>query len=302
MDVLRISDLNQKQIEEILLLAQKLKEEHKAGKVNNSLQNKTLAMLFEKSSTRTRVSFEAGMAQLGGHALFIDFSSTQIARGESMYDTGAVMGRYCDLIMARLYKHMDLEEIARGSRVPVINGLTDIDHPCQALADLLTMKEKWKLKKGAKFVFVGDCGFNMANTLMVACAMFGMQVVLACPKECQVNQQYIASARAFSDVVVSHNVIEAAQDADVVCTDTWVSMGQEKEKEHRLKMYMPFQVNAKVMEKAKKDAIFMHCLPAHRGEEVATEVIDGMQSVVFDEAENRLHAQKALMLYLLGKK
>ncbi len=302
MDVLKISELEPRQIEEILNIAGRLKSEHKAGRISSPLQNRTLVMLFEKPSTRTRVSFEAGMAQLGGHAIFLDFGNSQISRGETMYDTGAVLGQYCDLIMARLYKHIDLEELARGSKVPVINGLTDLDHPCQALADLLIMKEKGKMHKGAKFVFAGDCGFNMANTLMVACTAVGMNVTLACPKESPVNQEYLAKAKSLGNVEIVHDIMAAAKDADVVCTDTWISMGQEKEKEKRLKMFLPYQVNKKVMEAAKKDAIFMHCLPAHRGEEVSTEVIDGPQSVIYEEAENRLHAQKALMLYILGKR
>ncbi|MEM2963072.1 MAG: ornithine carbamoyltransferase [Candidatus Anstonellales archaeon] len=302
MDLLRTDELELHDIEEILQMAQRLKADYKNGKTSNILQNRVLVMIFEKPSTRTRVSFEAGMAQLGGHAIFLDFFVSQISRGETMYDTGAVLGQYSDLIMARLNKHVDLEELARGSRVPVINGLTELDHPCQALADLLTMKERGRMHRNAKVVFAGDCGYNMANALMVACTTVGMDVTLACPSECEINATYLASARRLGKVEIVHDIMQAAKDADVVYTDTWVSMGQEKEREKRLKMFMPFQINRKVMEVAKKDAIFMHCLPAHRGEEVTTEVIDGPQSVVYEEAENRLHVQKALMLYLLGKK
>ncbi|MBS3068946.1 ornithine carbamoyltransferase [Candidatus Micrarchaeota archaeon] len=301
MDFLTTTGISKQQLHSLLQLAKNLKEEHKCGKPNNSLAGKTLALLFEKPSTRTLASFQLGMAQLGGSATLLSSSNSQLSRGEPMKDTGAILGRYADIIAARLYSHADLEELAQASSSPVINALTDLDHPCQALAALLTMKEHNKLFAGSKFVFAGDCGFNVANALMAATSLAGMEITLACPRECKINEEYLSFARSRSTVEVSHDLFAAAKDADVIYTDTWVSMGQEEEKEKRMQMFLPFQVNSQVMKEAKKGAIFMHDLPAYRGKEVTAGVIDGPQSTIYDEAENRLHVQKALMLHLLGK-
>lgn len=301
MDLLKTTDMDKQGFFSLLSLAEKLKREHKEGKINSSLAGKTLALLFEKPSTRTLASFQIGIAQLGGSATMLSSSNSQLSRGEPMKDTGRILGSYADIIAARLHKHSDLEELAAATQTPVINALTDLDHPCQALAALLTMKERGKLFSGAKFVFAGDCGFNVANALMSAASLAGMEITLACPKGCKINEEYFSFAQSHSPLHVSHNLSSAAKDADIIYTDTWVSMGQEDEKEKRTQMFMPFQVNSSVMRKAKKDALFMHDLPAYRGKEVTPEVIDGPQSTIYEEAENRLHVQKALMLRLLGK-
>jgi len=300
-DLLGIWQMDKTEIEDTLALSIRVKAEQKAGKINKSLENRTLVMVFEKNSTRTRISFETGMTQLGGHAIFMDATASQMSRGETAYDTGATLSRYADLVMARLYKHEHIVEMARGSSVPVINGLTDLEHPCQVLADLQTMKEHGKYGQGKKFVFVGDCGFNMANSLMLGCAKVGMEVVLLGPKNGAVNMKFVEEARKYGKVEIESDPAKALKDADVVYTDVWISMGQEKEKAEREKLFMPYQVNDRLMALAKPDAIFMHCLPAHRGYEVVDSVIDGKQSVVWDEAENRLHAQKAVMLKLMKK-
>ena len=281
--------------------AEKIKSDYKAGETNRQLEGKTLIMLFEKTSTRTRLSFEAGMTQLGGHAIFADFKSSQLKKGETIADTSRVMSRYAQGIMARLYRHSDILEIAANSSVPVINGLTDLEHPCQAMTDLLTMKENGKLGKGRKFAFVGDCGFNMANSLMLSCAKFGMDVSLVCPESCKPNMDFVNEAAKFAKISISHDIAEGVKGADVVYTDVWISMGMEDEAQARLKEYAPYQVNAALLKHAKKDCIVMHCLPANRGQEITNEVIDGPNSVVWDQAENRLHFQKALMLDLMAK-
>ncbi len=298
-NLLSIWELDKKQIEEYVNFAIEVKKNPE--KYAHALDGKTLAMVFEKASTRTRVSFEAGMTQLGGHAIYFDFTTSQLSRGETMHDTAKTLGRYVNIIMARLYKHTALLELAKYAGVPVINGLTDEEHPCQALCDLQTMKEKGKLKAGAKFAFVGDCAFNMANSLMLACAKSGMEVALVCPKGYPPNQKYVKEAKKFGKVEVYNEAAKGVAGADVVYTDTWISMGMEEEKSERTKAFMPYQVNGELLANAKKDAIVMHCLPAHRGLEITDEVMDGKQSVVFDQAENRLHAQKAIMLKLLGK-
>ncbi|VVB98826.1 Ornithine carbamoyltransferase [uncultured archaeon] len=298
-NLLSIWELDRKKIEDYLTLAEDVKKNK--AKYMHALEGKTLAMIFEKNSTRTRVSFEAGMTQLGGHAIYFDFTTTQLSRGETIADTSKVLGRYTDIIMARLYKHTDLVAIAANAGVPVINGLTDEEHPCQVLCDLLTMKEKGKLKPGAKFAFVGDCAFNMANSLMLACTKVGMEVALVCPKGYPPNMKYVKEARKFGKVEICNDAVEGVKGADVVCTDTWISMGMEDEKAERMKAFGPFQVNDALLSHAKMDCIVMHCLPAHRGWEITNEVMDGKQSVVWDEAENRLHIQKAIMLKLMGK-
>ena len=294
-------DYSAAEVEELLGKAARLK----SGAWKPSLAGKTLAMLFQKNSTRTRASFEAGMTRLGGHAMFMDFKNTQLGRGETIHDTIKCLERYCDAIMARLNKHDDLEEMARHASVPVINGLTDLYHPCQTLADILTVAEKKggvKAINGLKLVFLGDCGFNMFNSTAIGFSKLGCAVTACCPNKADYlpNPKVMALARkqAKAPVVTEHDVAKAVQGADVLVTDTWVSMGQENE-EQRVADLRPFQLNAAVLAKAKKDAIVLHCLPAHRGQEITGDVIDGPHSVVFDEAENRLHAQNAVLATLL---
>lgn len=284
---------------EILDLARNMK----SGRVKKELKNKSLIMLFQKPSTRTRLSFEIGMTRLGGHAVFVDISTTQLGRGETIADTARVMARYGDLIMARLNSQADLEEIARYSSVPVINALTDMFHPCQIMADLLTVLEKKGKIEGLKIAFLGDCGFNMFNSTAIAFSKLGADVYGGCPDKPEYRMKKTLLERALKDargkIVITADPVEATRDADVVMTDTWVSMGQ-KDEEKRIKDLSPYQVNPKLMGFAKPDAIFMHCLPAHRGHEVVNEVADSPRSVIFDQAENRLHAQNAIMIALLG--
>ena len=298
-NLLSIWELDKKQLEDYLALAAEVKKNRAA--YLHALDGKTLAMVFEKTSTRTRLSFEAGMTQLGGHAIYFDTTRSQISVGETVHDTAKMLGRYSDVIMARLYRHADILEIAKHAGVPVINGLTDEEHPCQALSDLLTMKENGKLKAGTKFAFVGDCGFNMANSLMLACARMGVDVALVCPKGYPTNPKYVKEAKKYGKVEIYSDAAKGVEGADVIYTDTWVSMGLENEKAERMKAFAPFQVNAELLQRAKKGCIVMHCLPAHRGLEITNEVIDGKHSVVWDQAENRLHMQKAIILKLMGK-
>ncbi|HNT60454.1 MAG TPA: ornithine carbamoyltransferase [Candidatus Bilamarchaeaceae archaeon] len=297
---LTLLDYTKEEIEHLLDLAIKMKK----GEVKKDLKGKSLAMLFQKSSTRTRVSFEVGMTQLEGHALFMDMGTTQLGRGETIGDTAQTLSRYVDGIMARLYKHSDAEELAKHATVPVINALTDLYHPCQTMADMMTVMEKKGKIAGLKVVFFGDCGFNMFNSTAIGFSKMGADVVACCPDHpnYSLNEKVMEKARegATGKISVEHGPMEAAEGADIIMTDTWVSMGQDSEKAKRLQELRPYQVDARIMAKAKPDAIFMHCLPAHRGEEMSADVIDGKQSVVFDEAENRLHAQKAIMAELMG--
>ncbi len=296
-NLLSIKEISKADADKILSRAEALK---KNGRIRDDLKGRTLAMLFEKPSTRTRISFEAAMTQLGGHAMYLDFTGMQISRGETMADTARVLSRYVDIVMLRLYKHADLAEFAKNASVPVINGLTDLEHPCQALGDLLTIREKGK--KGGKFVFVGDCANNMANSLMLACARDGMNAVLACPPGYPPSKEYLQLAqKTGANVTVESNPSKAVKNADVIYTDVWVSMGMEEEKAERMKAFAPFQVNSELLKQAKKDCIVMHCLPAHRGLEITGDVLEGKNSVVWDQAENRLHIQKAIILELLAK-
>ncbi len=303
--LLCLSEWTDQEVTETLKLAEKLKYENKTGiRHHHLLKGKTLGLIFAKSSTRTRVSFEAGMYQLGGYSLFLSSSDLQLGRGESVSDTAKTLSRYIDGIMIRTFKHSDVEELAAYGSIPVINGLTDSQHPCQILADLLTIKEAKGTLQGLKLAYVGD-GNNVANSLLIGCAKVGMHVSVATPKgyECEAESVKIAQEAAKNtgaSVVTTNDPYEAVKDADVVYTDTWISMGQESEKEARVAVFMPYQVNSTLMGAARSDAIFMHCLPAYRGYEVTADIIDGPQSVVFDEAENRLHAQKAVLVKLLG--
>ncbi len=303
-DFLSLHDFTTEEIYQILDLAAELKEKQKNGETHHILKGKTLGMIFEKSSTRTRVSFEVGMYQLGGSALFLSNRDLQIGRGEPIRDTARVLSRYLDGIMIRTFEGAKVEELAEFASIPVINALTDEEHPCQVLADLQTIREHKGELKGLKMVYIGD-GNNMVNSLMHGCAKVGMDISVATPAGYEPMASMIAEAmedaQAFgSKVEITQDILAAAKDADVVYTDVWASMGQEGEAEKRQQAFKDYQVNAAVMAVAKPDAIVLHCLPAHRGEEITDEVIESKQSVVFDEAENRLHAQKAVMALLMA--
>ena len=273
-----------------------LKEEHKSGHINDSLKNKTLAMIFDKSSTRTRVSFEAGMAQLGGQSLFLSDKDIQLGRGEPITDSAIVISSMVDAVMLRLTSHEDIIEFSKHSRKPVINALSDESHPCQILADLMTYQEVRGSIKGKKIAWIGD-GCNVCQTYMQAAEIFDFKLSISTPKGFEPTKSFVEKYQ--KNIVFSDNPVEASRDADIIVTDVWTSMGQESEKNKRELAFKGFQVDQKIMSTARVDAIFMHCLPAYRGKEVSSEVIDGNQSFVWDEAENRLHVQKALLLYLI---
>jgi ornithine carbamoyltransferase len=304
-DLLDVVAVPKDEVERLLTLAAELKDKHRRGVPHPLLKGKTLGLLFQKPSTRTRVSFEAGMHQLGGHAVVLPMADIQLSRGESVADTARVLSRYLDGIVIRTYDHATVEEWARESTMPVINGLTDLSHPCQALSDLLTIKEKKGRLKGLKIAYVGD-GNNVANSLIEAAAKMGMAITLGCPSGYQPDQHVVDLARV--EAAKTGAVIELGQDpyvavkeADVVYADVWISMGREREHARRLRVLAPYQVNSRLVAKAKPDAIVMHCLPAHRGEEITAEVLDGPQSVIIDQAENRLHMQKAILTKLMRK-
>lgn len=298
--LLSIADLSYSDIINLLDTASDLKEKRKRGKTLDELKNKTLAMLFEKSSTRTRISFEVAMTELGGHAIYLNYKDVQLGRGESVADTARVMSRYVHAIMARVYKHETLTELCENGTVPVINGLSDLEHPCQLLADLLTIREYKGKFKGLNFAWIGD-GNNVCNSAMLACAITGMKMTVACPKEYEPNVQIVSKARELGGTVnIIRDPLKAAKKADILSTDVWVSMGDEDEYDQRLRDFKPYQINSKLLEQAKHDVMVLHCLPAHRGEEISGEVVDGPNSAVFDQAENRLHIQKALLLKLLS--
>lgn len=301
--LLRLQDYTKDEIFQVLSLALDLKAKQKQRIPHRLLEGKTLAMIFTKSSTRTRVSFETGMQQLGGHAMFLSSNDIQLGRGEPIADTARVMSRMVDGIMIRTFKQSDVEDLAEYGSVPVINGLTDLLHPCQVLADLLTVYEHKKAFKGLKLAYLGD-GNNMAHSLLIGCSKVGMNVSVGCPEgympETDIVSQAKANAQAEnSAVLITSDPKEAIAQADVVYADVWASMGQEAEQKKREKIFPPYQVNKELFSLAKPDAIFLHCLPAHRGEEVTSDIIDSPASVIFDEAENRLHAQKAVMALLM---
>ena len=297
-DLLTLDELESKEINNIIDLAIDLKKQQKKGKEKPLLQNKTLAMIFEKPSTRTRVSFETGMFQLGGHALTLSPNDLQLSRGESIADTAKTLSRYVNVIMARVYDHKLLENLARNSSVPVINGLSDSYHPCQILADFMTIKEHKKNLKKIKIAWIGD-GNNVCNSLILGCAKLKIQLSVAIPDGYEPEFEIVKIGKDTGVLEISDNPEVAVKDADVVMTDTFVSIHNTNS--DRVKKFLPkFQVNQSLMNKAKKDTIFMHCLPAKRDQEVTSDVIDGSQSVVWDEAENRLHVQKALLVHLLG--
>lgn len=303
-DLLALYELTREEITEILKSAAELKQKQKEGIPHPLLAGKTLAMIFTKSSTRTRVSFEVAMYQLGGYPLFLNGQELQLGRGETIADTARVLSRYVDGIMIRTFAHSDVEELARYADVPVINGLTDLNHPCQILADFQTIIEHKGRLEGLKLAYVGD-GNNVCHSLLNGCAKVGMHISVATPKgyepDAEIVRKAMADARLSGAVVeILEDPCQAVKDADVIYTDVWASMGQEAEHAERLKIFRPYQVNSDLVKRARPDYLFMHCLPAHRGEEVAAEVIDGPNSVVFDEAENRLHAQKAVLALTMG--
>jgi ornithine carbamoyltransferase len=300
-DFLALSNFSKKELDSLFTLTKELKEKQKKGIPDRYLDGKSVALIFEKSSTRTRVSFEVGVAQLGGQPLFISSGTSQMGRGEPIKDTARTIARYCDGVMIRTYGQEIVEEFAKYSSAPVINGLTDLCHPCQVMADIFTVIEHKGGYKGLKFAWVGD-GNNMANTWVEAAAIFGFDLTLACPKGYQPNAKVLkwALAKAKSSIVLTDDPKVAVKGADVLNTDVWASMGQEAEQKKRIAAFAGFQLNAKTVKLAEKDCIVMHCLPAHRDEEITDEVIEGPHSVVWDEAENRLHVQKAIMARLMG--
>jgi len=298
-----LRDLSREEIEEILKTAVLLKSQLRNGLEHPLLKGKTLAMIFEKPSTRTRVSFEVGMWQLGGYALYLSTSDLQLGRGESVADTARTLSRYVNGIMARVFNHQTIVDLIKYSSVPVINGLSDFTHPCQGLADLFTIYEKKRRFSRLKLAYIGDAN-NVAHSLIYGCAKMGMNMTLGCPEGYGPNSEVVTEAKKEArknggEIVVTHDPKEAIRDADIVYTDVWTSMGEEKEHPKRVKIFKPYQVNSKLVELAKKDYLFMHCLPAHRGEEVTDEVADSKHSIIFDQAENRLHTQKALMVLVM---
>jgi len=298
---LRLQDYSKDELDDLLTLAAELKARQKAGVEHHLLKGKTLAMIFEKASTRTRISFEVGIFQLGGHGLFISSSNSQMGRGEPLKDTARVMARYCDGVMIRTFGQEIVDEFARYSSIPVINGLTDLYHPCQILADLQTVIEHKGSYQGLKFAWVGD-GNNMANTWIEAAAILGFDLALACPKGYEPDSRVWAWAQAnsTSSITISGDPAEAVRDAQVINTDVWASMGQEAEQKQRELAFKGYCVDDRLLESADRECIVLHCLPAHRGEEISDSVMEGKHSVVWDEAENRLHIQKAIMATLMG--
>ena len=298
-----LNDLTREEMEEIFKTSELLKLQLFRGQEHPLLKGKTLAMIFEKASTRTRVSFEVGMWQLGGSALYLSAGDLQLGRGETIADTAQVLSRYVNGIMARVFAHQTILDLVQYSRVPVVNGLSDFSHPCQGLADLFTIYEKKGRLSGLKLAYVGD-GNNVVHSLLFGCSKVGMDIVLGCPKGYEPDPSVVSQAkkeakRNGSQVRVISDPREAVKGADVIYTDVWASMGKEKEHEERVKVLKPYQVNPALVKGAKEDYIFMHCLPAHRGEEVTNEVADSKNSVIFDQAENRMHTQKALLALII---
>ena len=299
--LLKMMDLSTEEIIEILNLADQLKYELKHGIPHDHLKGKTLGMIFRKASTRTRVSFETGMYQLGGNPLYLSASDMQIGRGEPIQDTARVLSRYIDGIMIRTFDQAEVENLAEYGNIPLINGLTDLSHPCQVLADLMTIREYKGKLDGLKMCYIGD-GNNMANSLIVGGLKTGMSVSVACPENYHPAATTLAFAKKYDCFELTDDPIKAAKDADVIFTDVWASMGQEGEAEIRKKAFKGFQINDEVMAVAKPDAMVQHCLPAHREEEITAKVFEEHANEIFDEAENRLHAQKAVMVLLMGNK
>ncbi|MDD4839378.1 MAG: ornithine carbamoyltransferase [Clostridia bacterium] len=299
--LLKLSDLSKSEILDILNLADQLKYENKNGLTHHLLKGKTLGMIFTKSSTRTRVSFEVGMYQLGGNALFLSGNDLQIGRGEPIEDTARVLSRYLDCIMIRTFKQSDVEELAQYGSIPIVNGLTDYCHPCQVLADLMTIREFKGTFKNLKLCFIGD-GNNMANSLIVGCIKLGIKVSIACPDNYKPDEKIVEWGYAQGLLEITSDVFKAATKADIIYTDVWASMGQENEAKERMQAFSGYQINDTVMVVARKDAMVLHCLPAHRGEEITAEVFEAHSKEIFDQAENRLHAQKAVLVKVMQTK
>lgn len=299
-DIISVSDLSKKEIEVIHERAREFKSDIFQKPI---LKGKTLAMIFQKASTRTRVSFETAMHQLGGYAIYLDWFDIQLGRGETIHDTGKVLSRYVDAIMIRTFEQKTVEELAKASDIPVINGLTDLEHPCQILADLFTIREKKRKFKGLKLAYFGD-GNNVCNSLLLGCAIMGLNMVASCPDGYLPNKEIMERAieiskKNNSSIRIISDPLEAAKDADIIYTDAWISMGQEKERDKRIHIFKRYQVNKRLLDVAKKDVIVMHCLPAHREEEITSDILDGEHSVVWDQAENRLHVQKAILSLIM---
>jgi len=300
-DFLSIADCKREDLEGIFTLAAELKRKQKEGTPHKILEGQTLGMIFEKSSTRTRISFEVGMYQLGGHALFLHSGTTQMGRGEPIKDTARVMARYCDGIMIRTFSHQVVEEFAEHSYVPIVNGLTDLCHPCQVMADLFTVSEHKEDYASLKYCWIGD-GNNMANSWINAAAKFGFELRVATPKGYEPDAAVIAAAQAAgARLLLTSDPREAAAGADVLNTDVWASMGQEEEQQEREKAFKGFQINSDLLTLADPESVVMHCLPAHRDEEITDEVMEGPHSIIIDEAENRLHVQKAILATLMAR-
>ncbi|MEM5812684.1 MAG: ornithine carbamoyltransferase [Candidatus Aenigmatarchaeota archaeon] len=301
-DLLSIADLTVEEMQIIFRRADELRKDRK--RFESLLKGKILAMIFEKPSTRTRVSFEVAMRQLGGSTIYMNWNETQLGRGESIKDTAKTLERYVDGIVARVFRHIDIQELAENSKIPVINGLSGLEHPCQALADIYTIRERKKPLKGLKFAYIGDGGSNVAHSLMLACTKLGMDFYMACPERYSPDKEILRKAQEnarlfWGTFKIVPTVKQAANNADIIYTDTWVSMGEEEQERKRVKELRPYQVNSEVLSLARKDCLVMHCLPAHRGREITDEVMDGMNFVGFDQAENRLHVQKAILTILL---
>lgn len=300
-DFISILDISKDELEGIIAEAEKLKRQKKAGVPHALLAGKTLAMIFEKASTRTHISFEVGMNELGGHALFLNARDMQIWRGEEIRDTARAASRYVSAIMIRAYKHSTIEEFAKYATIPVINGLSDLEHPCQLLADIMTMKEHFGSLSDLKVAWVGD-GNNVCNSLILSTVLTGYDVTVATPEGYEPEDTIVKKARSLGgNVTLVRKPEDAVKGADVIITDTWISMGDDEEKDLRMKVFKQYTVDAPLMRLASPGARVLHCLPAHRGQEIADEVMEGGQSLVWDEAENRLHAQKALLVWLLKK-
>ena len=302
-DLLKMDDLSKEEISEILNLADQLKYELKHGISHEILKGKTLGMIFEKRSTRTRVSFETGMYQLGGNAPFLSINDLQIGRGEPIEDTSRVLSRFVQGIMIRTYSQEEVEKLAKYATVPVINGLTDMEHPCQVLADLMTIREYKNIIEGLKVAYVGD-GNNMAHSLIIGCLKVGMNLSIACPKEYMPKEEYITRGKELASIenttfAICDSPVDAVKDADVVITDAWISMGHEDEADNKIKAFEGYQVNEKLLSYAQPNVMVLHCLPALRGQEISAEVLEEHADEIFDESENRLHAQKAVLVKLM---
>ncbi len=302
-DLLTLEDIKRSEIFKVLDLTEKLKKKP----IGNQLHGKVFCLFFEKASTRTRISFASGIQQLNGKVVFLDKKTSQLSRGETIEDTVKVLERYVDAIIARVFSHETLETMSKTTDIPIINALSDLTHPCQILSDLFTIKERFNELKGLKLAYVGD-GNNVCNSLLLGCSKVGIDISVGCPKEFQPNTDIIHRAIDYtkiskSDVEITDDPIKAVKDANIIYNDTFVSMGDEEEKEKRMKAFLPkYQVNRKLLNLAAPDVVYMHCLPAHRGEEVTYDVIDGPKSIVIDQAENRLHVQKGLLVKMMGKK